>query len=433
MRSGSRIRIFDKFGQEGVKSRRRFHPLRSLWGPVRGSARDYHLKNDPVGIGHYVLAINVPPLVAPWRTTEVMGLPVVDALATVPVLVAHVLSFSPVVVPNILVVVFLVVPGLVVVVFLGEGDSAGEAERQGGYSQSSQDFLHSNLRFRECSGRCQPSAAFCGPVRLTRDDYLENDAIGACQHIFAIQFAPLVAVRRTPQVMSLPVFDALSALPLVALHVLTAPPLVPARLCCMLVAAVVLIPLIAPVLILPLILAVLVLLLVAPVLVLRSVAGRAAVLVLLLIAAVLILILVLLAAAGLVLRLDAVVLVARLLIRLLVLAVLLLAGAVLILLITAVLILLLLSRAGLIARLLIAVVLLLLLLGVILVSLVALVLIVLRPGHSTGESERQSRAGQGCHSASHISFDSDAGWGVVSELQLRGWQMRGRNRNWQIA
>ena len=112
---------------------------------MRRSARDYHLQNHPIRIREHVLPVDVAPLVAARRTTQLTGLPVIDALAAVPVLVAHMLSFSPVIVPDVLIVlivVFLVVSRPVVVVLLGEGDSAGEAERQGGYSQSSEDLLH---------------------------------------------------------------------------------------------------------------------------------------------------------------------------------------------------------------------------------------------------------------------------------------------------
>ena len=93
-------------------------------------------------------------------------LPVIDALTTIPVLVPHVLPSSPVVVPNVPIVVFLVMPVPVIVVFLGEGNSAGEAERQGRYSQSSQNTLHSHLRFRTGRGRCQKDSS-CFEVRKT--------------------------------------------------------------------------------------------------------------------------------------------------------------------------------------------------------------------------------------------------------------------------
>jgi len=70
------------------------------------------------------------------------GLPVIDALAAVPVLVTHMPASPPVIVADVLIMMFLIVAGLVVVVFLGEGDSAGEAERQGRDSQISEDASH---------------------------------------------------------------------------------------------------------------------------------------------------------------------------------------------------------------------------------------------------------------------------------------------------
>lgn len=117
--------------------------------------RDHYLENYAIRIGQHVLAVDLAPLIAARWTTEMTGLPVVDALTAIPVFVRHAVSFPPVVVAHILAMLFLVVARLVVVMFLCEGDSAGEAERQGGYSQSSEDGSHRGFDSGGSSGRCQ--------------------------------------------------------------------------------------------------------------------------------------------------------------------------------------------------------------------------------------------------------------------------------------
>src|SRR5579863_4213300 len=88
-------------------------------------------------VGADVLAVDAPPLVACWGLAQVMGTPVVDALAAVPILVLQVVTLFPVVVTDILVVVVIVLIGvilfvmvLVIVMILRNGDasSKGEAE-----------------------------------------------------------------------------------------------------------------------------------------------------------------------------------------------------------------------------------------------------------------------------------------------------------------
>lgn len=110
-----------------------------------------------------------------------MGVPVVDAPAAVPVLVPDALSFPPVIVTDVLIVVFLVVPVPVVVVLLGEGDSAGEAECQGRYSQSSHNTFHSHLRFHTSGACCEKNQIIACPVAPQIPERTKRDAATGCQ------------------------------------------------------------------------------------------------------------------------------------------------------------------------------------------------------------------------------------------------------------
>src|SRR5579872_3495822 len=108
----------------------------------------------------------------------------------------------------------------------------------------------------------------------SRDLHFEDHPVRACQDILPVQFTPFVAARRPAEVVSFPVVDAPPAIPLIALHALSVPPLVMTVFAVPLIAAV-LVALVAVVLLIPLIAVVLVALiaavlalLVAPVLIL---------------------------------------------------------------------------------------------------------------------------------------------------------------------
>ena len=91
--------------------------------------------DDAVGVGADVIAVDDSPFVAVGGTMEMVGAPVIDPLAAVPVLMFHVITLAPLVVTNILLV-------LIIVVVLGEdGGAAGEGECESGNSDGS-PYVH---------------------------------------------------------------------------------------------------------------------------------------------------------------------------------------------------------------------------------------------------------------------------------------------------
>ena len=74
-----------------------------------------------VGAGEDIVAVDVAPFVAGGRAAEMMGVPVLDALAAVPVLVTDAVAFLPVVVVDVMVLLVSVVVAVVGVV-LGDGE-----------------------------------------------------------------------------------------------------------------------------------------------------------------------------------------------------------------------------------------------------------------------------------------------------------------------
>ena len=79
---------------------------------------DHYPGDHAVAVSHNVVAVDLTPFVALARSGKVMGLPVVDTFATVPVVIVHVVAALPFLVANVLLV--LGVPAVVMIVLLGE-------------------------------------------------------------------------------------------------------------------------------------------------------------------------------------------------------------------------------------------------------------------------------------------------------------------------
>lgn len=104
-------------------------------------AADDDGEDDAVaGASEDVVAVDIAPLVTSGRTAEVMGVPVVDVLATVPILMADMSAFLPVVMVDVLLMVIVVM--VAVVVILGQGEGTGQRESDGGNSKNSAKWFH---------------------------------------------------------------------------------------------------------------------------------------------------------------------------------------------------------------------------------------------------------------------------------------------------
>jgi hypothetical protein len=106
---------------------------------------DYDGEDDAIVIGAYPVAVDLAPLVADWRLSQVMRVPVTHGFGPRPVFLANVSSLLPFFVLHVLLVMILVR------VVLGEGyDSASKGDCEGGNGKSSANSVHvdsSALRF----------------------------------------------------------------------------------------------------------------------------------------------------------------------------------------------------------------------------------------------------------------------------------------------
>jgi hypothetical protein len=95
------------------------------------------------GAAEDLVAVHVAPLVAGRRTAEVVGVPVLDALAAVPVVMVDAVPLSPVVVADVMLLLMVVVVVIAVVgMVLGDGDGPDEGKGDSRNSKSSGKTIH---------------------------------------------------------------------------------------------------------------------------------------------------------------------------------------------------------------------------------------------------------------------------------------------------